>query len=112
MLKSTLGTESRRARGAIFVPMYPGPLAKSVRDRHHHLCMQVLWPSGGEVEQWWVNVGNCRSMVQCPRMSVDMLGTNCDQCRSMVQCCFTSTETLRFVRTESPGRPPRLSHSS
>ena len=26
--------------------------------------------------------------------------------------CFTSTETVRFVRTESPGRPPRLSHSS
>ena len=38
------------------------------------------------------------------------LGTHCDQC--MVQCCFTSTETVRFIRTESPGRPPRLSHSS
>ena len=45
-------------------------------------------------------------------MSVDTLGTNCDQCRSMVQCCFTSTETVRLIRTESPGRPPRLSHSS
>ena len=41
-------------------------------------------------------------------MSVDILGTNCDQCRSMVQCCFTSTETVRLSRTESPGRPPRL----
>ena len=40
------------------------------------------------------------------------LGTNCDQCRSTVQYCFTSTETVRLVRTESPGRPPRLSHSS
>ena len=40
------------------------------------------------------------------------LGTNCDQCRSLVQCCFTSTETIRLVRTGSPGRPPRLSHSS
>ena len=25
---------------------------------------------------------------------------------------FTSTKTRRFVRTDSPGRPPRLSHSS
>ena len=41
-----------------------------------------------------------------------LLGTNCDQCRSMVHCCFTSTETVRLIRTESPGRPPRLSHSS
>ena len=45
-------------------------------------------------------------------MSVDILGTNCDQCLSMVQCCFTSTETVRLIRTESPGRPPRLSQSS
>ena len=45
-------------------------------------------------------------------MSVDILGTNCDQCRSMVRCCFTSTETVRLIRTGSPGRPPRLSHSS
>ena len=40
---------------------------------------------------------------------MDILGTNCDQCRSMVQCCFTSTETVRLIRTERPGRPPRLS---
>ena len=45
-------------------------------------------------------------------MSVDILGTNCDQCLSTVQCCFTSTETVRLVRTESPRRPPQLSHSS
>ena len=57
-------------------------------------CITVSW--------WW-----CR--VSCLRMSVDILGTNC---LSMVQCCFTSTETVRLVRTESPGRPPRLSHSS
>ena len=43
---------------------------------------------------------------------VDILGTNCDQCVSMVQCCFTSTETIRLIRTGSPGRPPRLSHRS
>ena len=35
-------------------------------------------------------------------MSVDMLGTNCDRCPSTVQCCFTSTETVRLVRTEGP----------
>ena len=31
-----------------------------------------------------------------------------------VQCCFTSTETVRTIvlGTGSPGRPPRLSHSS
>ena len=45
-------------------------------------------------------------------MSFDILGTNCDQCRSMVQYSFTSTETRRLVRTDSSGRPPRLSHSS
>ena len=47
-----------------------------------------------------------------PRMSADILGTNCDQCLSMVQCCFTATETIRLIRTWSPGRTPRLSHSS
>ena len=30
----------------------------------------------------------------------------------MVQYSFTSTETRRLVRTDSPGWPPRLSHSS
>ena len=45
-------------------------------------------------------------------MSVDILGTSWDQCRSMVEYSFTSTETRRLVRTDSPGRPPRLSHSS
>ena len=54
---------------------------------------------------WW-----CRA--SCPRTSVDILGTNCDQCLNMVQCCFTSTETVRLIRTESPGWPLRLSHSS
>ena len=44
-------------------------------------------------------------------MSVDILGRSWDQCINMVQYCFTSTETIRLVRTESPGRPPRLSHS-
>ena len=55
---------------------------------------------------WWC----CRA--SCPQMLVDTLGTNCDQRRSNVQCCFTSTETVRLIRTESSGRPPRLSHCS
>ena len=50
-----------------------------------------------------LNVLGCR---------VDTVGTNCDQCVCMVQCCFTSTGTIRLIRTGSPGRPPRLSHSS
>ena len=45
-------------------------------------------------------------------MSDDISGTSWDQCRSMVQCSFTSTETRRLLRTDSPGRSPRLSHSS
>ena len=45
-------------------------------------------------------------------MSVDIWGTSWDQCRSMVQYSFTTIETRRLVRTDSPGRPPRLSHSS
>ena len=45
-------------------------------------------------------------------MSVDILGTSCDQCQSMVQYSFRSMETRRLIRTDSPGRPPRLSHSS
>ena len=42
----------------------------------------------------------------------DILGTNCEQCVCTVQCCFTSTKTIKLIRTGSPGRPPRLSHSS
>ena len=45
-------------------------------------------------------------------MSADVLGASCDRCRSMVQYSFTSTETISLVRTDSPGWPPRLSHSS
>ena len=45
-------------------------------------------------------------------MSIDMLATNCDQRVSMVQCCFTSTETIRGIRTGSPGRSPRLSQKT
>ena len=41
-----------------------------------------------------------------------LLGTSWDQCRSMVQYSFTSTETIRLVRTDSPWRPHRLSHRS
>ena len=55
--------------------------------------------------RWWGRTSR-------PLMSVGILGTNCDQCLNMVQCCFTSTETVRLIRPECPGRPPRLSHSS
>ena len=55
---------------------------------------------GDDVE---LNVLGCR---------VDILGTNCDQCVCMVQCYFTSTETIRLIRTGNTGRPPQLSHSS
>ena len=30
----------------------------------------------------------------------------------LVECCFTSTETVGLLGTGSPGRPPRLSHST
>ena len=50
-----------------------------------------------------VNVIGCR---------VDILRTNCDQCVSVVPFCCTSTETIRLIRTGSPGRPPRLSHTA
>ena len=48
---------------------------------------------------------------------VDILGTNYDQCVSIVQYCFTSTETIRLIRTEKPKTAtstltqPRLLHS-
>ena len=54
----------------------------------------------------------CCCVASWPRMSADKFGTSWDQRVSMVQHCFTSTETVRLIRTESPGRPPRLSHSS
>ena len=54
---------------------------------------------------WW-------SRALCPRMLVDILGTNCDQCQSTVQYCFTSMETIRLIRMESPRWPPQFSHSS
>ena len=48
-------------------------------------------------------------------MSAEILGISCacDQCRSMAQYSLRqSPETRRLVRTDSPGRPPWLSHSS
>ena len=54
------------------------------------------WEDDDDVE---LNVLGCR---------IDILGRNCDQRVSMVQCCFTSTETVRLVRTRSPGRPGHL----
>ena len=47
-------------------------------------------------------------------MSVDITirDNGWDQCWNMVRYSFTSTETRKLVRTDSPGRPSRLSHSS
>ena len=45
-------------------------------------------------------------------MSVDIFGTGWDQCVSMVQKCPLRPRKSRLVRTENPGQPPRLSHSS
>ena len=63
-----------------FPPHPPSPLPPPLRSPAYFL-------GGGDVE------------LHVLGMSVDMLGTNCDQCLSTVQCCFTSTETVRLVRT-------------
>ena len=39
-------------------------------------------------------------------------GKGSKQIPVVVECCFTSTENIRLIRDGSPGRPPRLSHSS
>ena len=95
-------------------PARPSAGSTESSDSCHEFDKGELWvrvvtlvcaPSGLGWTWWWCTAS-------CPRMSVDILGTNCDHCQSMVQCCFTSTETARLIKTESPGRPPRLSHSS
>ena len=65
--------------------------------------LQLLHPAPADDDCVELNVPRCQG---------NMLGTNCDQCLSMVQCCFTSTETIRLIRTGSPRWPPQLSHSS
>ena len=88
-----------------FPPFSPSliSLVVSVDVKHHVYLLlerQLATEDDDDVE---LNVLGCR---------IDILGTNCDQCVSTVQCCFTSTETIRLIRTGSPGLPPRLSHSS
>ena len=61
---------------------------------------------------WALNSVMVTQSLMSSDVGLTLLGTNSDHCVSMIQCCFTSTETVRFIRTESPGRPPRLSHSS
>ena len=72
---------------------------------HYHIFVRP-YISGQSLLGWVVllNVLRCRLTY--------ILGTSWDQCRSMVQYGFMSTETRRLVRMDSPGRPPRLSHSS
>ena len=85
----------------------PSPSNYTVLIVHGYGCpLESKWHTLTTSLKWWW----CRA--SCPRMSVDILGTHCDQCRSTVHCCIMSTEIIRLVRTESPGRPPRLSHSS
>ena len=68
-------------------------------------CMRILSLSlpVHMIMMWSLLSSGCR---------VGILGTKCDQCVCMVQCYFTSTETVRPIRTGSPEWPPRLSHSS
>ena len=75
-------------------------------DKLRRFWNNNVYPSPHKSTRWWW------SDAQCPQTSVDILGTSCDQCRSTVQYSFTSTETRRLIRTDSPGPPPRLSHSS
>ena len=88
----TRKTPNKSAKLEIMKPFFPFAWAREKISRNMH--------SDDNVE---LNVLGCR---------VDILGTNCDQCVCMVQCCFTSTETIRLIGDWSPGRPPRLSHSS
>ena len=65
----------------------------------------------------------CLSIVQCCFTSTEAirlvrtaqdghLDFHTELWRLLLLMLFTSTETVRLVRTGSPGRPPRLSHSS
>ena len=76
--------------------MYNVPLDSSHLGRRESR-MQCAEVSVMVNNKWW-----WWSWASCHRMSVDLLGTNCDQCRSIVQYCFTSTETIRLVRMDSP----------
>ena len=70
-------------------------------DSASAVCMFAEWPKDDDDDEddddVELRVLGCR---------VDILGTNCG---SMVRC---SIKTIRLIRTGSPGRPPRLSHSS
>ena len=81
-----------------------GQLIRLDGARHYEpLDKSFHWEADTDDDDVGLHVLVCR---------VDILGTNCDQGVSMVQRCFTSTETIKLIRTGSPGRPPRLSHSS
>ena len=113
---ATALSQSRLTRTRLTQPaLVPGDSAGVPRRRTAQWLIEVGWTDWmgpGQVECCFTSMMT-RYRASCPRMSVDILGTNRDQCRSMaVQCCFTSTETVRPIRTESPGRPPRFSHSS
>ena len=87
----------------------------------HTSFSYILWAYGEYIMSKWSSrtsdqflwlVSEKKTERQTDRQRDTDRRTNCDQCLSMVQCCFTPTETVRLIRTDSPGRPPRLSHSS
>ena len=84
-------------------------ILSKVAYNNHRIWTQLVWLSKEEC-RWSHDDDDVELHVLGCRLNV--LGTNCDHCLSMVQCCSTSTETIRLIRTGSPGRPPRLSHSS
>ena len=65
------------------------PFSNAVTTRN--VCFYKVGSDDDDVE---LNVLGCLA---------DILGTNCDQCVCMVQCCFTSTETIRLIRTAQDG---------
>ena len=101
-----VGPEFRDARksGAGAVPLKSAPQMlrkKKMRPRFSDTKKRrkLVFIAQSDDDDVEFNVLGCR---------VAILGTNCDQCVCMVECCFTSTETIRLIRTGSPGRPPRL----
>ena len=55
-----------------------------------------------------VLLSNSRHWFTTSFLQEEGAGMRCSEC----VCCFTSRETVQTIETGSPGRPPRLSHSS
>ena len=63
--------------------------------QHFNQTGKGVWTGRDDDDEVELHVLGCR-------LTSDILVTNCDQWRSTVQCCFTSIETVRLIRTESP----------